>query len=116
MAAFVIGQSGKWVCTKHGPFADITQDGNGIDMPFVRCPVCDDIRSNDLCRECEKHSATINFSSSTMDYIHGGVERICRCCYVKRVEKHFAEVTATLAKAKNNLIEHPCDPFEPESL
>ena len=37
-----------------------------------------------ICNECKKEEATINFSNSTMDTIHGFTEMICKNCYMKR--------------------------------
>lgn len=114
----VIGQSNKWICTKHGPFADMEADEHGIqsNISFPECPVCQVIREKDLCRECEQHPATINFSDSAMSYVHGFFERICRCCHVARMEKHFAEVTTNLSKAKEDLLAHPCVLQGPDPL
>ena len=85
-------------------------------LPFPDCPKCKAVADADLCRECEKHKATINFSQDQMSYIHGFIERICLCCHVARVEKHFEEVKDGLELLKENLRNNPCDPLEPDAL
>lgn len=124
----VTGQNGKWVCHKHGEFADMSPEPvtamdaplNGAfsigAFPFPECPTCEAIRKNDICRECEKHPATIDFAESVLAWTHGFTERICKCCHVARIEKHLATVTENLALAKTELAAHPCDPYEPEAL
>jgi hypothetical protein len=119
----VTGQNGKWVCHKHGAFADMgpTERLQGDrnhwgQLPWPECPACLAIQKNDICRECEQHPAAINYSTDAMSAIHGFTERICRCCFVSRIEKHLEEVTEGLAKAKADLSANPCDPYAPEAL
>jgi hypothetical protein len=130
--SYVSGQDGKWSCSKHGEFetvvpvlGEVISDFGDLlaenvplynGTPIPQCPTCRGIQEQDLCRECEKHKATVQFSNSAMDYVHGMVERICQCCYVNRIEKIHADVTANLAAQKEILNNNPCDPFEPDSL
>ena len=128
----VTQQDGKWSCSKHGEFhvpptvngdvisdfGDLLQENvplyNGLVWPS--CPTCQGVREQDLCVECEHHEASVNFTNSTMDYVHGMYERICQCCYVGRIEKILADVTANLAAQKEILDAKPCVQFEPYSL
>lgn len=127
--AYVTQQDGKWSCSKHGEFeagpttiGDVVSDFGDLlqqnvpvylnQSPFPDCPKCKAISDADLCRECEKHKATVNFSQDAMSYIHGFVERICMCCHVARVEHHFAEVQDGLKAVKEKLATEPCDPYE----
>ena len=117
---YMTEQGGVWSCPKHGAFPDITRDtsieaGLNINGNWPLCPTCIVIKEKDLCRDCEKHPATLNFSDSGMDYIHGNVTSICQCCYVKRIEKILADVQENLKIQIEKLNAKPCDPFEPES-
>lgn len=118
----VTGQNGKWTCAKHGDFAEMPPtylNGtlNGAQqMPWPECPACVALQKNDICRECEKHPATVSFANDSMSFIHGMTERICLCCHVARVEKHLEETIEGLARVKAELAAHPCDPYAPEAL
>jgi len=131
--AYVTQQNGVWSCSKHGEFetppttiGDVVSDFGDLlqhnvpvfngNSPFPDCPECKVITDADLCRECEKHKATINFSQDALSLVHGFVERICLCCHVARVEKHFEQVKVGLAEVKKNLRLNPCDPTEPDPL
>jgi len=45
-------------------------------------------KEKDLCVRCKKNKATITFTNSMTDYIHGFTERICKQCYIKIREKN----------------------------
>lgn len=56
---------------------------------------------------CE-HEATIDFSDSLASYMHGWVEKICLCCYVKRIEQEHKAITGNLAKYREELEKIGC--------
>ena len=45
-------------------------------------------KEKDLCVRCKKNKSTITFANSTMDYIHGFKENICKRCYDKIRDKN----------------------------
>jgi hypothetical protein len=101
----VYGQGEKWFCFKHGEFeADLPTDAWRVPS----CPKCSAVFAADLCVDCEIHKATVNFSESTLAYVHGMTEKICRCCHFKRVEKSFNEIRTNYEKFKMELEGNPC--------
>lgn len=44
-------------------------------------------QQKELCVRCKKSKATLTYSNSQMDMIHGFTERICQECYDKQVKE-----------------------------
>jgi len=61
-----------------------------------------------LCADCKEHEATITFSDSTTSYIHGWSIKICRCCYVKRIEKALLDIQENYEREKAKLEKEGC--------
>src|SRR5579863_2138867 len=101
---FPYSKDGKWHCPKHGDIgimdASVIPENGQLQVPvdWPTCPSCAFVTAEKLCVECEKHKATVQFSDSAMDYVHGFVEALCKCCYFKRVEKVFDDVKANYEK------------------
>jgi len=78
-------------CSKHGSYdADFTINTESYTIRL--CPKCTELTEKDICVECEKHKATMNYSDSGIEWAHFGPERICHCCYLKRVEEAYNNV------------------------
>jgi hypothetical protein len=99
----VVGNGNNWECLKHGVFAERDAESTLSWSSFPECPACVALEENDICRECERVPATMDFSSDQMSYIHGFVQRICKLCYFKRVEAVYTDVKANYEKLKAEL-------------
>jgi hypothetical protein len=121
----VFERDGQQICSIHGVLGDIPRSPLPVpDDPscllnvlsvrisenaILECPHCVQVIEKNLCRDCEQHPATLKFSNSAMDMIHGMVTPICRCCYVKRIEKALTDTQASLIAAREDLRKNPCD-------
>ena len=76
-------------CSKHGLY----DSGKN-----VWCPKCLNIREKEICVECEKHKGTVDYTESTMDWIHFGSQKLCFCCYFNKVEEAYFNVKANYEK------------------
>lgn len=114
------GQTYIWSCHKHGtlepPYTPDPTVGGIQQGAFPECPTCKDIAKKDLCRDCEKHPASVDFAEGTIAYIHGMTLRICLCCYLAKIEETLKNVQANREQVLKQLQENPCDPYEPERL
>jgi len=45
------------------------------------------LKENDICTRCEKNKATLIYTDSQMDFIHGFTEKICQECYDKQMKE-----------------------------
>lgn len=86
-------------CQKHGLDCDSS----------LMCPKCHEVGEKDLCAICEEHRATVNFSEGgVLAYTHGFYERMCQCCYVKKIETELVNITNNLQKQRDILAEKGC--------
>ena len=61
------------------------------------------------CYDCKEHEGILLYSDTPMMAItHGYGVRICRCCYVKRIEKAVIKAQKNLEKQKQLLKENGC--------
>lgn len=104
-----------YFCGKHGDYVGPTPLGAnesdvGVQQPaeFPFCPKCKDVQEKGLCVECEQHLASIDFSEGVIASIHGMVERICKCCYLKRVKDGLESAQETAEKLEAELAATPC--------
>jgi hypothetical protein len=104
------------ICHKHGEYVLQGQpllgaNDSDVGQPVQElpsCPKCKEIHKKDLCTECEQHSASVDFSEGVIASIHGMIERICKCCYLKRVKEGLQSATETATKLEAELAEVPC--------
>jgi hypothetical protein len=59
------------------------------------------------CESCD-HADTIPVSESALDWAHGFVRKLCRCCLLAESRKMLAEITETVAKRSAELESKPC--------
>lgn len=78
------------------------------DNILPTCPKCRAVAAANLCQQCEKHKADCQFSQSTMDFIHGNVEKLCRCCTVSRWEEAIKKLQADVFLYKRSMEFEPC--------
>ena len=45
------------------------------------------IKEGDICTRCKKNKATLVYTNSQMDFIHGFTEKICQECYDKQMKE-----------------------------
>lgn len=125
----VSNHDGKWTCSRHGEFEgpnetigmllNTSQSNAPSQDKFVQaqvwaeCPTCKDIATKDLCRECERHPASIDFCEGTIAYIHGFYTRICRCCYLKEIEKTLKTAMRNRDAILADIQANPCEAGEP---
>ena len=55
------------------------------------------------CQICKKREGKLEFTNSTMDYIHGFTQMICRQCFVKMIEEEYKKIGKNLIKQKTLL-------------
>ena len=55
------------------------------------------------CSRCKEREGILDFSTSTMDWIHGFVEKICRECLIEGIEKELIKIKANLKDQKTLL-------------
>jgi hypothetical protein len=117
----IYSQDNEWVCHKHGVFSNLIPEVHGFaqgipgviqNFVFPDCPKCLAVKEKGLCVDCESHAGTVNFSDSTMSYIHGMARKICRCCYRKIVEKAYLDAKENFEKLSTQLALEPCWPVE----
>jgi hypothetical protein len=101
-------QDNEWMCVKHGVYRPV----DPAAAVFPNCPKCQEVAKKGLCVDCESHAGTVNFSESTMSYIHGMTKKICRCCYRKIVEKAYLDAKENFEKLSTDLALEPCWPVE----
>lgn len=77
-------------CPKHGNYL--------INELQDACPECTAVREQGLCVECEKHPGTINYSEGVLEWSHFGAQKLCNCCYFKKVEEAYHNVKENYEK------------------
>lgn len=90
------------LCVRHGNYP---VDSNDV---MTQCPKCQKIKAEDLCVECEKHSASINFAEGTIAYIHGMSARICRCCYAEKLRATIDRIIPQYNALVKDIEANPC--------
>ena len=55
------------------------------------------------CKICKKREGVLTFTNSTMDYIHGFTQKICRECYIGIIEENLKKITINLKEQKKLL-------------
>lgn len=55
------------------------------------------------CEDCKEREGMVEFCESVLDYTHGFKTKICRQCYIKRIEAGLKGVQANLKKQKGLL-------------
>lgn len=96
-----------WFCGKHGNYIGTPGYRPNVD-PFPECPSCKEVREKNLCVECGKHPASVMFSNGVMDHLHGMDEKLCRCCYFKKVETAYFGTKENYEKLKSELEKEAC--------
>ena len=57
------------------------------------------------CKRCNEREGILDFNTSTMDFIHGFVEKICRECLIEGIEKELRKIKTNLEEQKKLLRE-----------
>ena len=64
-----------------------------------------------ICKDCNKHKATVKFSDEPMFALtHGfGVQYLCQCCYVKRIRDEYKNIGRNLKTQEKKLKKAGCE-------
>lgn len=57
------------------------------------------------CKICKKREGILDFAEGILEFTHGFVTKICRECFIKRIEKELIKIKANLKKQKRLLKE-----------
>jgi len=55
------------------------------------------------CTICKKREGILDYTESTTDFIHGFIIKMCRQCYIEKIEKGLKEMQDNLIKQKKLL-------------
>ena len=55
------------------------------------------------CERCQKRKSIIDFTQSTLSYIHGFITKLCRECYIEIIEEKKKEIDENLIEQKKLL-------------
>jgi len=57
-----------------------------------------------ICQDCKQRPSKVTFSNEpTFAFTHGGGIRICRQCYIKRIEDSIKDIQTNLKQQKDLL-------------
>lgn len=59
----------------------------------------------DKCQVCKKRFARITFALSMLDWSHGSSTRMCRQCYIHKLEESLIDIKKNIKEQKRLLTE-----------
>lgn len=69
----------------------------------------DRFKPKGLCANCKLHKATMIYTNSTMDMVHGSYAFWCECCILKMQIQHAEERAKALPELKIKLQNTNCE-------